>query len=142
MKPIMETTSRLLIVTTLPHACALLWSPPPAYAALIVMFTAMSMLWHAMGGPAVSWLGIIDHQIAALWFFADCYYLAGSGKAFSQMLVLNGAVFGSNLVVTWLDRANLIPYYIGHSAWHLVSALKTFYVAALVSAVSRHPVGP
>lgn len=133
----METTSRLLIVTTLPHACALLWSPPPEYAVLIVMSTAMSMLWHAMGGPAVSWLGIIDHQIAALWFFADCYYLANSDEAFTQMLVLNGMVFGSNLAVSWLDRANLVPYYIGHSAWHLVSALKAFYVAALVSMVSK-----
>jgi hypothetical protein len=90
-----------------------------------------------MGGPSISWLGIIDHQIAALWFFADCYYLADSDEAFSQMLALNGAVLGTNLVVIWLDRANLIPYYIGHSAWHLVSALKAFYVAALVSAASK-----
>jgi hypothetical protein len=121
------------MITTLPHMCALLWSPPPDYGAIVVLSTAFLLLWHAADGPAISWLGILDHEIAALWFLADCYYLAASADAFQQMLVLSGAVFGTNLFVSWLDRANLIPYYIGHSAWHLVSALKAFYVAALIS---------
>jgi hypothetical protein len=133
----MEIQSRLLMITTLPHACALLWSPPPAYAAIVALSTGFSLLWHAMDGPTVSWLGILEHEIAALWFLADCYYLASSNDAFQQALVLNGSVFAANFLVSWLDYAGLIPYYIGHSASHLVSALKAFYVAALVSAVSR-----
>lgn len=128
-----EIQTRLLMITTLPQACALLWTPPPNYGAIVVLSTALSLLWHAVDGPAVSRLGILDFEIVALWFLADCYYLANSHDAFQQALVLNGSVLAANFFVSWLDYANLIPYYIGHSAWHLVSALKAFYVAALVS---------
>ncbi len=136
------TQARLLMFTTMPHMCALIWPTPPVYASIVAVSTGLFLLWHAIDGPATSWLGILDHEIAALWFLADCYYLASSNDAFQQALVLNGSVFAANFLVSWLDYANLIPYYIGHSAWHLVSALKAFYVAALVSAVSRHAVGP
>jgi riboflavin transporter FmnP len=130
------------MITTLPHAYALLWSPPPAYAAIVALSTGFSLLWHTMDGPAVSWLGILEHEIAVLWFLTDSYYLASSNEEFTQALVINGSVFAASFLVSWLDYANLIPYHIGHSASHLVSALKAFYVAALVSAVSRQVAAP
>lgn len=135
----MEMQARLMMITTLPHMFALAVSPPPTYAAIVALFTGFSLLWHAVDGPAVSWLGILDHEIAALWFFADCYYLADSDEAFSQGLILNGSVFAANLLVCWLDYADLIPYYIGHSAWHLMSAMKACYVAALIRQTVAHP---
>lgn len=133
----MHITESLLVWTTLPYLAALLWAPPLPYSAIVITSTMFSVCWHLAGGSASTWFGILDHEVAALWFLADCYYLAARQEEFTLMLALNGGIAATDLVVTWLDHADLIPYYIGHSAWHLVSAAKAFFVAGLIAQVAR-----
>lgn len=122
----------LLVWTTLPHLAVLACAPPLPYAAIVITSTLFSVSWHLAGGPATTLLGMLDHEVAFLWFLADCYYLAGRHDLFVQMLFLNGATAVADIGVTWLDRSGAIPYDTGHSAWHLVSAAKSFYIATLI----------
>jgi hypothetical protein len=130
----MFTSAAFLVWTTLPQLAVLTQAPPLPYAAIVIASTLFSVAWHLAGGPPTTWLGMLDHEVAFLWFLADCYYLSDRREHFVQMLILNGAIGVADVGVTWLDQSGLIPYNTGHSVWHLASAAKSVCIARLIAA--------
>jgi hypothetical protein len=116
----------ILVLTTLTHLLVLPFSPHPYYSALVVTSTAVSALWHYTGAPATSHLGAMDHLLALIWFFADMGFPIDD-KIYIEIMILNIAVGALNPFLSSFD------YSYGHSAWHLISALKAIYVANIIS---------
>ena len=142
----MDTATQCLIVTTLPHLIAAAQPGLPSlYVAIVVTSTALSVAWHASpsgashAGAFTSTLGRLDHAVAALWFAAVCYYLwPFASPYFAKTLYLNISVTVVSMVVSFLDEINILPYAVGHSAWHLLSAAKAITVADFI-AKAAHP---
>jgi hypothetical protein len=134
IKAIKVQIMNALVLTTLPHYLALLVSPTPWYFWVVCTSTTLSVLWHLADEPATSPLGQLDHILAAVWMLTDIYYL-GKGDELSLALVPNGFIFLTNIVVTYLDRQKVVPYYVGHSVWHILSAIKSILVAYMIRSV-------
>lgn len=64
----------------------------------------------------------------------DVYYLSRADEL-ALALVPNGFIFLANLAVTYLDRQKIVPYYVGHSVWHILSAIKSIVVAYMIRPV-------
>jgi hypothetical protein len=118
----------LLIISTLPHYIVLLISPIKLYNFIVFCSSTMSVLWHYSNTPASSFLGIIDHIFAFIWLAADYYYFKNT-PFLCQMYTINSLIFLANMYVSYLDEHNILPYYTGHSLWHLLSATKSIYLA-------------
>ena len=125
-----------LVITTLPHFLTLLVSPTPFYSLIVFSSSSLSVLWHFKNEGANSTLGILDHLLAGLWFVADFYYFTFTSN-FALMFAANSFVFLLNLLVSKLDRLNIIPYSIGHSVWHIVSSAKSVILAYILLKTSR-----
>jgi hypothetical protein len=123
-----------LVLTTLLHCFAF----PAAvqvgqiYGGTVVASTATSVVWHGRGEPrgALSWL---DHGLAAAWGLLDLYYGLQLG-ILAPIMTINAVVMGLHSGVERLAARGIVPYRIGHSAWHVVSAAKAWWVAATLAA--------
>jgi hypothetical protein len=124
----MERT--ILILTTLPHYCAIKYTKSYVYISIIIASTTMSIVWHSLceyrnqlyihpiGGPT----GIImeiDYGLALLWTMYEMW--RGFDTDIYPFIVL------SNIVVFVWNQ--LSKNWIEHSIWHLVSAFKSVFVA-------------
>jgi hypothetical protein len=127
--------SLLLVASTLPHYFALCVAPTPFYATVVFASASLSVLWHQSDTPATSPLGIADHVLAALWFLTDCVYFWFYGSRFGTMIALQIVISGTSALVGYLDKQNIVPYTVGHSVWHLASAAKSIYIAALLKSL-------
>ena len=127
--------SLLLVASTLPHYLALCVAPTPFYATVVFASASLSDIWHQSDTPATSPLGVADHVLAALWFVTDCVYFWNYGNQFGTMIVLQIAITLTSAGVGYLDKQGLVPYTAGHSVWHLASAAKSFYIAALLKSL-------
>jgi hypothetical protein len=123
----MNLTTVLLIATTLPHFLVPIAAPTPLYAGVTFLSSCLSVAWHASESNASSALGIADHIVAAVWGGLDIYMFYGT-DIFGPMLALNGGVIGLNWMAGQAAVHGLAPYWLGHSAWHLVSAAKSVYL--------------
>ena len=117
-----------LIISTLPHYLVLLVGPTKLYNSVVFCSSTLSVLWHYSDTPANSFLGVLDHIFAAIWLAADYYYFRNT-PLLQRMFIVNTITFLANMYVTHLDKHRLVPYYIGHSYWHLLSAAKSIYLA-------------
>jgi hypothetical protein len=115
----------ILVLTTLTHLLIIPFSPSPYYSAIITTSTVVSALWHYSGSSAISYLGVIDHLLAAIWFMADMGYPIDD-KVYVEVILLNAAVATMSPIFYSID------YTIGYSVWNIVSALKCIYVANLL----------
>jgi hypothetical protein len=120
-----------LILTTLPHYLTLLVSPTPTYSVIIFCSTTLSVAWHYADEPVTSHLGKLDHAAAALWFAADLYYFSKIHEL-PLALILNGLIAAMNVTVSYLDQRKMVPYYVGHSVWHIFSAIKSVFLAYIL----------
>ena len=127
--------SLLLVASTLPHYLALCVAPTPMYAAVVFASASLSDIWHQSDTPATSPLGVADHVLATLWFVTDCVYFWNYGNQFGTMIVLQIAITLTSAGVGYLDKQGLVPYTAGHSVWHIASAAKSFYIAALLKSL-------
>lgn len=118
----------LTAVTTLAHLAALSVSPSPQYSALIGTNTAISFVWH-LGNEQSVLLGIADHGVAVIWYFTDLYYGAETGHVF-EVIVLSSVVAVLDAFSVFTGRES---YATLHSLWHLISAMKAYYLASLFS---------
>jgi hypothetical protein len=123
----MDLKTALLIATTLPHFLVPYFSPLLLYGAVSFTSSALSVAWHASDTPATSALGVADHIVAAAWGGLDVYMFYGTDM-FGPMIGLNATVIGLNWLCGLLDQKGRLPYWLGHSAWHLVSAAKSIYI--------------
>ena len=120
-----------LVVTTLPHFLTLLVSPTPFYSFTVFCSSSLSVFWHLSNEGVNSFLGILDHLLAGLWFITDFYYFTFTNH-FSLMFAANTLVFLLNLLVSKLDHQNMISYSVGHSVWHIVSSAKSVFLAYIL----------
>lgn len=119
-----------LVLTTLPHAvaAALAWRVHPAYGALAAASTALSVAWHAAGEPRGGLLFFADYAAAASWAAVElwacgCDLRVGAATA---------AVAAANAAVDALAAVGGVRYETAHAAWHLASAAKAAWAAAVV----------
>ena len=129
------TTQLLLVLTTIPHMFVAT-NTPPAYSVIVLFSAGLSTIWHSVGETRWRWLAVADHLAAGVWFAADCWYFWGRSQAW-WVFWLNGLIAYLNLMFGTLDRYGLVPYWVGHSAWHVLSVIKCLHVATLLRAV--HP---
>ena len=119
-----------LETSTLFHLIAAAYAHEHQYRLIILTSTFLSWFWHfieARYGPS-SVIGTIDHLVAGIWFVYDIYYSFMLGN-FWKVFGLNMTVAFMNRGVVWLDNKKLMPYRIGHTLWHYVSAAKSIYVS-------------
>jgi hypothetical protein len=113
----------LLVVTAALHWCTaaviVTAGGSAAFALWTLCATAVSMAWHWRGEPA-GWLAVVDYTGAAGWLIFELALT----RRLAVTLVLNGLVFALNRLCAGSEQ-----YAIHHSAWHVISALKSIAVA-------------
>ena len=117
-----------LIISTFPHYIVLLVGPTKLYNSVVFCSSTLSVLWHYSNTPVSSYLGILDHIFAFIWLATDYYYFKDT-QYLQRMIIINALTFFANIYVSYLDKHNVVPYHIGHSVWHLLSAAKSIYLA-------------
>ena len=125
------TSSEWLIFTTIPHLACCLIAPDGMYRAIVFQSTALSVLWHASNLPGNSYLGILDHAWALLWAVMDLWY-AKTHYAQNSVLIWNYYIILLSKLVHELAEKQYVSYTIGHSIWHIVSAIKSLYITWLI----------
>lgn len=116
-----------LVFSTLIHLLAIPFSPSLYYSTLIFTSTTISALWHYTDTPVNSNLGVMDHLISIVWFFSDIGYTIDDNNLYMEVIVLNLSVGVLNPFLSSFD------YTMGHSTWHIISAIKAIYVANLLT---------
>ena len=114
-------------VTTLTHLGALAVSPSWFYSAIIASNTVASFVWH-LGSEKSILFGVIDHGIAIVWFLTDLWYGYSLGLL-TEVIIMNSFIAFLD-ALTIFDRKS---YVLWHSLWHLLSALKAYFLALLFS---------
>lgn len=116
----------ITVMSTLPHYLALMYTGNNLlYSTVVFASTTASVYWHMMGEPRNE-IWIIDYMLAYIWFIVE---LTLAPTKYSLLItVLNLVVL---LVNKWADRSR--NYDVHHSMWHLLSAMKSIYVARLFS---------
>ncbi len=127
----MTTPQLLVVLTTIPHFFAAINTPKP-YSAIVLLSAGLSTVWHGVGEARWAWLAIADHLAAGAWFAADCWYFWGRPQAW-WVFWLNGMMAYLNLMFGTLDHEGFVPYWVGHSVWHVLSVIKCLYVARLLT---------
>lgn len=110
-----------LVLSTLPHYLAIVYSTNIGYTITILASSTLSVIWHGAGEPD-GVLMYLDYSLALCWFLYELYL----GKNKGLIILLNG-------VVVTLNR--LIPqehYIFYHSIWHILSSMKVIYIALII----------
>jgi hypothetical protein len=127
----------LLVLTTLFHYLAILpfnelnkFNRFNNYVFIIITSTTLSVIWHLLLEP----FGIIfclDYLFAALWFLYDFQLSIKTFNylVYTQVLFFNFLIFAINII---FNLMNPEYYVIFHSIWHLLSALKCYYISFLI----------
>jgi len=118
----------LLVLTTLPHYLSIIPVYPHdlyQYKTAIIVSSTISVIWHAYSEPTNIVL-VMDYVAACYWAFYEIHLSHNDDTLKIYLLnfiliLLNAIAHGSN------------DYILYHSAWHITSALKCFYVATLIS---------
>lgn len=125
----MERT--LLILTTLPHYCALVYADSFIYRSIIIISTTLSIIWHSLGhimlGETLDMITYLDYKFALIWALYEIKR-GSEYKIHSFIIILNIAIFVWNIQLkTWFE----------HCIWHLFSVLKSVFVAYCIQRVSQ-----
>ena len=115
----------LSIITTIPHYLAIIplynfYNEYNIYIYIIFISTTLSILWH-MNIQSYR-LFILDYLFAFLNVLCECYY----GYSFiNKIIFLNSIVLFTNIIIPVTS--------VWHSAWHILSACKCFYISYQIS---------
>jgi len=106
------------ILSTLPHVLCivpLLATSCTSYIRVVLISTFMSVLYHAYNEshPVIN---AVDYTMAVIWFLYDASYWD------ARILVANAGSF----LAHWCAGASY------HSMWHLLNALKCYYVSTRI----------
>ena len=116
---ILSTLFHLLCIFPLAsHASRASHAP---YISIILLSTVLSVTYHAYNEshPVIN---AMDYTMACIWFLYDASYWD------AWILAANA---GSFLAHSMVPLGASYPYY--HSAWHLLNALKCYYVSIRIS---------
>jgi len=113
-----------LVLSTLPHYLALYPKNNSLYRAVIFTSSTLSVLWHIYNEP-INIIFYLDYAAAAIWFFYDIF-LGFHTKNIYTIFILNFIVF-------ILNQSIKNEYVFYHSVWHIMSAIKCYYIASIAS---------
>jgi len=113
----------MLILSTLPHLLCivpLFDRKYISYISVVLLSTALSMTYHAYNEshPVIN---ALDYTMACIWFLYDASYRD------ARILAANA---GSFLAHSMVPLGASYPFY--HSAWHVLNALKCYYVSTRI----------
>jgi hypothetical protein len=96
------------------------------YRNIIFLSSSASVIWHSYNEPK-NILYYIDYSGIIIWFIFDLLFAYKSKDkiVMTKFLLLNFLILTSNLLI---DKKS-IHYNILHSAWHILSSLKCFYIS-------------
>jgi hypothetical protein len=115
-----------ILLSTLPH----FWTAYRSldidivYSSILTTTTFASLLWHESHEASFTYL-CIDYLMTAMLVT----YEIGMSNDKLWVAQLNMIVFIINKVIDALSRYDIVKYDIGHGFFHLVSAVKVYYVA-------------
>ena len=96
------------------------------YVLTIILSTTLSILWH-ISNERYGLLFFLDYSFAYLWFLQDVYHGYNNNHLF-QILYLNMFILILNICSSYKNY-----YYYTHSVWHIISALKCYYISTLIT---------
>ena len=96
------------------------------YRNIIFLSSSATLIWHSYSEPS-NILFYIDYSGAIIWFIFDLLFAIKSKNKIIivKFLLLNFIVLVSNLLI---DKKS-VNYNILHSAWHILSSLKCYYIS-------------
>ena len=96
------------------------------YRNIIFLSSSASVIWHSYNEP-LNMLYYIDYSGAIIWFIFDLIFAYKSKDKIiiTKFLLLNMLILCSNLLI---DKKS-VNYNILHSAWHILSSLKCYYIS-------------
>ena len=96
------------------------------YRNIIFLSSSASVIWHSYNEPS-NILFYIDYSGAIIWFIFDLLFAIKSKNKITivKFLLLNFIILVSNLLID--KKSN--NYNILHSAWHILSSLKCYYIS-------------
>ena len=113
----------MLILSTLPHLLCivpLFDKKHTSYISVVLLSTALSVTYHVYNEshPVIN---ALDYTMAFIWFLYDASYRD------ARILAANT---GSFLAHSMVPLGASYPFY--HSAWHVLNALKCYYVSTRI----------
>jgi hypothetical protein len=113
----------MLILSTLPHLLCivpLFDKKHASYISVVLLSTVLSVTYHAYNEshPVIN---AMDYTMACIWFLYDASYRD------ARILAAN---IGSFLAHSMIPLGASYPFY--HSAWHILNALKCYYVSTRI----------
>lgn len=96
------------------------------YRNIIFISSTASVIWHSYNEPT-NILYYIDYSGAIIWFIFDLIFAYKSKNKIivTKFLLLNLIILFSNLLI---DKKS-VHYNILHSAWHILSSFKCYYIS-------------
>ena len=117
-----------LVISTLPHYLAAIPAHEHAdYATLIILSSTLSVCYNIFHeyGPLLT---VLNYSSGLLWLWYDFAF------AMKYEEIMNPILWGNLIVfLTYISVGNDDE----HAMWHLISAAKCFYIAALIRRHSR-----
>jgi len=119
----------LLILTTMLHYFAITpFTKYNNYIRTIIISTTLSILWHLNNEP-YGILLFLDYTAAVIWTIYDLYLADRTNNFFVFGLAIsyNFIIFSLHFLIIYKKY-----YIITHSIWHILSAIKSYYVSKLI----------
>ena len=115
----------LLVLTTLPHYLVITAVNPKdiTYKFIIFTSTSLSVIWHTTNEQNMI-IMFLDYFFALAWFLYEIDKSFHNQDILIRTMVLNFLIFYMNMHIKYNNS-----YKINHSLWHLLSALKSYYLA-------------
>ena len=120
----------ILIITSALHYLAILpFAKYNNYVLTIIISTTLSILWHLNREP-YGILLYLDYTATLIWFLYDIYLGHQTNNLLVVWLIIlyNISIFILNIISIYYKY-----YIITHSIWHVLSAIKCYYVSKLIT---------
>lgn len=122
----------MLVFSTILHFFSILplikyYTHTSGYIIIISLSTSFSILYH-LTGESNKIITIIDYSFATIWGIYDIYFGYRYRNDLYKFILGNTVVFFLNIQIPYDDN-----YRLYHSIWHLINAIKCYYIASLIN---------
>jgi len=121
-----------IILTIFPHLFSLFYTFDNFFYSFIISMSSLtSILWHRQKEPnnILLYLDYGSASVLSFYEIYNAYYI--NNKIFTVALCSNIYILIFNKMVYFLSKERIIKYSIWHSVYHILSALKTTFIAFL-----------
>lgn len=121
----------LLILSTIPHFYTLHYiTNDKIYFTIVLFSSSFSILWHYLCEPK-NFIFFIDYTLGLLWTLYEIYKFRN--EYILQVIFMNLFVLFTNILTDEISKKKILEYKYSHSIFHIVSSIKTIYIAFLFS---------